>query len=68
MTNYAQPSLPKGLADPLADFAKGVKEAYEQASNFQNPRSLLDNLFQQMDTQAKMPSLLQPMLDALESQ
>jgi hypothetical protein len=68
MTNYAKPSLPKGLADPLADFAEGVKDAYEQASSFQNPRSLLDNLFQQMDTQAKMPSLLQPMLDALESQ
>jgi hypothetical protein len=68
MTNYAQPALPKGLAEPLADFAQGVKQAYDQATNFQTPRTLLDNLFQQMDTQAKMPALLQPMLDALDNQ
>jgi hypothetical protein len=66
LSNYANPPLPKGLADPLADFAQGVKEAYNEANHFKNPRTLLDNLFQQMDTQAKMPELLQPMLDALE--
>ena len=67
LTNYAKPPLPKGLAEPLADFAQGVKSAYEQANQFQNPRSLLDNLFDQMDQQAKMPALLQPMLDALDN-
>lgn len=67
LTNYAQPALPKGLAEPLAHFAQGVKEAYDQASHFQNSRSLLDNLFDQMDQQAKMPELLQPMLDSLNS-
>ncbi len=67
LSNYAKPPLPKGLAEPLADFAQGVKEAYDQANQFQNPRSLLDNLFDQMDQQAKMPELLQPMLDSLNS-
>jgi hypothetical protein len=67
LTNYAKPPLPKGLAEPLADFAQGVKEAYDKANQFQNPRSLLDNLFDQMDQQAKMPELLQPMLDSLNS-
>lgn len=67
LTNYAKPPLPKGLAEPLADFAQGVKDAYDKANTFQNPRSLLDNLFDQMDQQAKMPELLQPMLDSLNS-
>lgn len=67
LSNYAKPALPKGLAEPLADFAQGVKSAYEKANHFQNPRTLLDNLFEQMDQQAKMPELLKPMLDALDA-
>lgn len=67
VNNYAKPSLPKGLAEPLADFAQGVKEAYDKANHFNNPRTLLDNLFEQMDQQKRMPELLQPMLDSIEN-
>lgn len=70
---YETAKLPKGLADPLANFAQGVKEAYEEASQFANSRSLLENLFEQMDqtTQAlgksQLPDLLKPMLNAMSA-
>lgn len=70
---YDTAKLPKGLADPLAHFAQGVKDAYEEANQFANPRSLLENLFDQMDqtTQAlgksQLPDLLKPMLNALNA-
>lgn len=65
--------LPKGLAQPLADFAQGVKAAYEEASHFANSRSLLEGLFEQMDQvsdqigKSKIPDLLKPMLDNLNA-
>jgi hypothetical protein len=70
---YETAKLPSGLADPLANFAQGVKEAYEEANQFANSRSLLENLFDQMDQTTQMlgksqlPDLLKPMLDALSA-
>lgn len=70
---YETAKLPKGLADPLANFAQGVKNAYEEASQFANSRSLLENLFEQMDQttqslgKSQLPDLLKPMLNALNA-
>jgi len=69
---YEADTLPKGLADPLANFAQGVRKAYEEANNFANPRSLLEGLFEQMDQnaqlgQSQLPELLKPMLDQLSA-
>lgn len=68
---YAADLLPKGLAEPLANFAQGVKEAAQTADQFANSRSLLESLFEKMDqTEAnlgntQLPDLLKPMLDNL---
>jgi len=67
MTQYAAPALPKGLAQPLGDFASGVKQAYETAKFFQEPRQLLEGLFEQMDTRSQMTELLKPMLNQLNA-
>lgn len=70
---YESPSLPKGLAEPLGNFAQGVKDAFEEASQFANARSLIDNLFEQMDQttqtlgKSQLSDLLEPMLNALEA-
>jgi hypothetical protein len=70
---YETAKLPKGLADPLANFAQGVKDAFEEANQFANSRSLLENLFEQMDQttqtlgKSQLPDLLKPMLDALNA-
>lgn len=70
---YESDKLPKGLAEPLADFAKGVKEAYEEAGKFNDSRSLLESLFDQMDQaqanlgKSQLPDLLQPVLNALDA-
>jgi hypothetical protein len=70
---YETAKLPKGLADPLANFAQGVKNAYEEANQFANSRSLLENLFEQMDQttqslgKSQLPDLLKPMLNALNA-
>ncbi|MFT5593273.1 MAG: hypothetical protein ACI8SR_001645 [Oceanicoccus sp.] len=70
---YETAKLPKGLADPLANFAQGVKKAFEEANQFANSRSLLENLFEQMDQTTQMlgksqlPDLLKPMLNALNA-
>lgn len=70
---YDTAKLPKGLADPLANFAQGVKEAFEEANQFANSRSLLENLFEQMDQttqtlgKSQLPDLLKPMLNALNA-
>lgn len=72
-SKYGQELLPKGLAEPLADFAQGVKKAYEEASQFANSRSLLEGLFEQMDQttaslgKSQIPDLLKPMLDSLDA-
>lgn len=63
---YVANALPRGLAQPLGDFASGVREAFQEASRFDQPRALLEQLFEQFDAQSRMPNLLQPILDQLE--
>jgi len=44
-----------------------VKQAYETAKFFQEPRQLLEGLFEQMDTRSQMTELLKPMLNQLNA-
>ncbi len=58
-------SLPQGLMQPLGQFAQGLQGAVDTANEFQNPRELLQGLFEQMDSNPKLHELLQPMFDSL---
>lgn len=70
---YGQDLLPKGLAEPLRDFAQGVKEAFEKANQFADSRNLLENLFEQMNQEvptkgnSQLSDLLKPMFNALDA-
>ena len=65
VSSYEAPSLPRGLAEPLSNFANGVREAFESASRFSQPAALLDQLFDQFDQQKQIPNLLEPLLNQL---
>ena len=67
VTNYAEPELPRGIAQPLGNFAEGVRNAFNTANTFAEPRNLLDNLFDQMDAGPKLSELLKPMFNALDA-
>ncbi len=58
-------SLPKGLMQPLGQFAQGLQGAADTANEFQQPKELLKNLFEQMDSNPKFHELLRPMFDSL---
>lgn len=62
---YEQATLPKGLSEPLRDFAEGVKNAYGVAEKFASAQDLMKTLFDQMDVENRMSSLLDPLLEAL---
>lgn len=70
---YGQDLLPKGLAEPLRDFAQGVKEAFEKANHFADSRNLLESLFEQMNQDiptkgnSQLSDLLKPMFNALDA-
>jgi hypothetical protein len=64
---YQSAGLPRGLAEPLADFASGVRDAMENANRFSQSRELLDSLFDKFDTEQRMSQLLSPLLEALKS-
>ncbi|WP_396586210.1 DUF5610 domain-containing protein [Bermanella sp. R86510] len=70
ISNYEKPVLPKGLADPLANFAQGVKDAFEQANQFANGKDLLTQLTENMQAnsqngQSNMLDAMEPMLEKL---
>lgn len=48
---YAKQTLPKGVAQPLADFAQNLKQSFELASQFKEPASLLESLLKQIEAQ-----------------
>lgn len=55
VAGYGEPVLPRGLAQPLQDYASGVRESVETAAQaFQNPLGLVKDLMDQLDTQDKM--------------
>ncbi len=58
-------ALPNGLAEPLSHFAQGVRDAFEFADTFAEPRNLLNTLFDKMDEQQRMAGLLAPLLGEL---
>lgn len=64
---YQSGGLPRGIAEPLADFASGVRDALDSANRFSQSRQLLDSLFDQFDPQQRMTALLSPLLDALKA-
>lgn len=64
---YAQPALPRGLSEPLAEFAQGVREAFNDAERFDRPAKLLEGLFEQFDVNREMSKLTSPLLALLES-
>ncbi len=64
--DYAgQDALPRGLMQPLGQFASGLQDARETANQFQQPRQLLEELFKQMDDNPKLHDVLRPMLDKM---
>lgn len=65
---YAQDALPRGLAEPLADFAAGVREAFESFRELNQPQSLLKQLFDQFDARQNMQALLDPLLGRLSAE
>jgi hypothetical protein len=67
VASYAEPTLPRGIAQPLSNFAEGLSNAYDTAQRFAEPRNLLDNLFEQMDAGPKLSELLKPMFNALDA-
>lgn len=67
VASYAEPELPRGIAQPLGNFADGVRNAFNTANTFAEPRNLLDNLFDQMDAGPKLSELLKPMFNALDA-
>jgi len=67
VASYSEPALPRGIAQPLGNFAEGLRNAFDTANTFSEPRSLLDNLFEQMDGGPKLSELLKPMFNALDA-
>lgn len=65
---YAQPTLPRGLSEPLAEFASSVREAFNEAQRFSQPARLLDDLFEQFDVSKDMTKLTSPLLALLDNQ
>ncbi len=66
VTQYsADPPLPKGLMQPLGQFAQGLQGAVDTANEFQQPKELLKSLFEQMDSNPKFHELLRPMFDSV---
>ena len=64
---YDKPSLPKGVMQPLQQFAEGVQQAAKTAEAFQFPHELVQSMFDQMDQQEpKLNSFLQPMLEVMK--
>lgn len=64
---YESPMLPRGLAQPLQDYANGVREAVDTAQKFQNPLELVHNLMDQLDTQNKMNGINGPLFKLMEA-
>ncbi len=60
-----QDALPRGLMQPLGQFATGLQDAKETANQFQQPKQLLEELFKQMDDNPKLHDMLRPMLDKM---
>ncbi len=58
-------SLPQGLMQPLGQFAQGLQGAVDTANEFQNPKELLKDLFEKMDSNPKFHEMLKPMFDSL---
>lgn len=65
--NYQQPTLPRGLAEPLGHFVRGVHQAFNTAETFAQPQDLLRALFEKMDQQPKLLDLLEPVLGQLQA-
>ena len=63
--SYSQ-GLPRGLAEPLASFAGGIRDAFSNASQFAQPRQLLEGLFEQFERSRESRGLTSPLLDLLE--
>ncbi len=65
-SDYAKhDALPKGLMQPLGQFAAGLTEAKQTADRFHEPRQLLEEMFKQMDDNPKLHDMLKPMLDKI---
>lgn len=68
-SRYEANPLPRGLAEPLADFAKELRDTFESARQIsQQPAQLLQQLFSQLDTQNNISGLLDPLLTRLDQQ
>lgn len=70
VSGYSQEALPKGLSEPLADFANGVKQAFDKARFFQNSQDLLAQLTEKMqpqpeDNKASMMDFIKPLMDKM---
>lgn len=64
--SYDVAPLPRGLAEPLAEFASSVRDTFESASRIsQQPAELLEQLFDQFDQQQNLSKLLDPLLTRL---
>ncbi len=60
-----QDTLPRGLMKPLAHFASGLQDAVHTADRFQQPKQLLQSMFEQMDANPKLHDLLRPMFNSM---
>lgn len=68
-SSYEANPLPRGLAEPLADFAKELRDTFESARQIsQQPAQLLQQLFSELDTQNNISGLLDPLLTRLDQQ
>lgn len=70
VAEYSQDALPKGLSEPLADFANGVKQAFDKAKFFQNSQDLLAELTEKMqpkpeDNKTSMMDFMKPLMDKM---
>ena len=66
--NYSQADkMPSGLIKPLGHFAAGLQNAAETAKAFQNPHDLLQQMFEQLDSNPKFHDLLKPMLEGMQA-
>ncbi len=61
----AEPNLPRGIGQPLADYAQGLAEAVDKASLFQNPMDLVKTMLEELDSNTKAQTFAQPIFDAL---
>ncbi len=63
---YEAPMLPRGLAQPLQDYANGLRESVESAKAFQEPLQLVQNLMEQLDSESKMAPFNSPLFKLLD--